>query len=107
MVIYVERFEEELPFILQTVRDRVPYSFHDQELLNLYQRANDYKEKFQLLSMQYNWKAYYWGLKPSVFSQIKIVHFHDPKLGRGLEEMATCKCYWYFFHRESSLLEEL
>ena len=90
MVIHVERFEQELPFILQTGRDTVPYPGNDQELLNLYKTANDTaKEKFQLLPMQYNWKAY-WGLEPSDFSQIKVVHFHGPKLGRGLEEMATC-----------------
>ena len=55
-----------------------------------YREANDaLKEKFQLLPMHYNWKAY-WGLEPSAFSQVKILHFHGPKLGRGLEVIAKC-----------------
>lgn len=43
--------------------------------------------------MQYNWKLYwklYWKLPSSDFSQVKMIHFHSPKLGRGLEELATC-----------------
>ena len=31
-----------------------------------------------------------WGLEPSNFSQVKILHFHGPKLGSGLEAMAKC-----------------
>jgi hypothetical protein len=58
--------------------------------VNNYRESNDtLKEKFQLLPMHYNWKPY-WGLEPSAFSQVKILHFHGPKLGSGLEIMAKC-----------------
>ena len=30
------------------------------------------------------------GVGPSAFSQVKILHFHGPKLGRGLEVIAKC-----------------
>jgi hypothetical protein len=90
MVINVERFEQELPKMLQQARDEKVYPGHDQQLINNYREANDaLKEKFQLLPMHYNWKAY-WGLEPSAFSQVKILHFHGPKLGRGLEVIAKC-----------------
>jgi hypothetical protein len=90
MVMNVERFEQELPKMLQQARDAEVYPGHDQILINNYREANDVlKEKFHLLPMHYNWKAY-WGLEPSAFSQVKILHFHGPKLGRGLEVIAKC-----------------
>jgi hypothetical protein len=90
MVMNVERFEQELPKMLQQARDEKVYPGHDQILMNNYREANDaQKEKFQLLPMHYSWKAY-WGLEPSAFSQVKIIHFHGPKLGRGLEVIAKC-----------------
>jgi hypothetical protein len=90
MVMNVERFEQDLPKMLQQARDEEVYPLHDQQILNNYRKANDaLKEKFQLLPMHYNWKAY-WGLEPSNFSQVKILHFHGPKLGSGLEAMAKC-----------------
>ena len=90
MVMNVERFEQELPKMLQQARDEKVYPKHDQKMINNYREANDaLKEKFQLLPMHYNWKAY-WGLEPSAFSQVKILHFHGPKLGRGLEVIAKC-----------------
>jgi hypothetical protein len=65
MVMNVERFEQELPKMLQQARDEKVYPSQDQELINNYCEANDaLKEKFQLLPMHYNWKAY-WGLEPS------------------------------------------
>ena len=80
----VERFEQELPKMLQQARDEEVYPQHDQQMLNNYREANDtLKERFQLLPMHYNWKAY-WGLEPSAFSQIKILHLHGPKFGIGL-----------------------
>jgi hypothetical protein len=89
MVMNVERFEQELPKMLQQARDEEVYP-NDQDLMNNYHEANDaLNEKFQLLPMHYNWKAY-WGLEPSAFSQVKILHFHGPKLGRGLEVIAKC-----------------
>ena len=91
MVIHVENFAKELSSIHQFARDQNPYPCHDQEMLNLYMLKEyaDAKEKIQLLPIQYNWKLY-WGLEPTDFSQAKIVHFHGPKLGIGLEEVAQC-----------------
>ena len=63
MVSHVERFERELPSILQTARDTVPYPVHDQALFNEYKRANHNTKKFQMLPMQYNWRVY-WGEIP-------------------------------------------
>ena len=86
----VERFEQELPKMLQQARDEEVYPQHDQQMLNNYREANDtLKEKFQLLPMHYNWKAY-WRLEPSTFSQIKILHLHGPKFGIGLQAMGKC-----------------
>jgi hypothetical protein len=90
MVMNVERFEQELPKMLQQARDEEVYPQHDQQMLNNYREANDtLKEKFQLLPMHYNWKAY-WRLEPSTFSQIKILHLHGPKFGSGLQAMGKC-----------------
>jgi hypothetical protein len=36
-----------------------------------------------------HWKVY-WKLEPSTLQDIKIVHFHGPKPGSGVEEMARC-----------------
>lgn len=59
-------------------------------MLNFYRESCDEaKQKFRLLPMYYNWKAY-WRLNPTEFSQVKILHFHGPKLGRGLEGMSMC-----------------
>ena len=67
----VERFEQELPKMLQQARDEEVYP-NDQQMLNNYREANDtLKEKFQLLPMHYNWKAYR-RLEPSTFFQVKI-----------------------------------
>ena len=92
MVMHVKRFEEELPLILQTAREQDPYPRHDQAMLNIYKNADKTNtEKFQLLPIHYNWKAY-WRLEPFDFFQVKIIHFHGPKPGRGLEDMS--KCNW-------------
>ena len=97
MVTHVERFGQEIPKIIrharrkkislkniQDSRSKMIYPRNDQEMLNLYRVAKyQSKEKFKLLPIWYNWKAY-WSLEPSDFSQVKIIHFHDPKLGTGL-----------------------
>jgi hypothetical protein len=91
MVINVKRLDEEMPKIIEHARTAEEnYPGHDQEMLNFYREKNDHAyEEFSLLPMQYNWKAY-WGLEPSTFSDLKIIHFHGPKLNRGLEEMSLC-----------------
>ena len=86
MVIHVERFAQELPNILQMGREQNSYP-NDQALLNIYKR--DKEQLFSLLPMQYNWKPY-WGLAPSDFADVKILHFHGPKPSRGLDEIAKC-----------------
>merc|ERR1711862_357012 len=73
---------------IQQARMRDVYPVHDQQMLNIY-RKNGNERKHTLLPIYYNWKVY-WKLEPSSFSQIKIVHFHGPKPGRGLEGMAKC-----------------
>ncbi|GFH61665.1 hypothetical protein CTEN210_18141 [Chaetoceros tenuissimus] len=90
MVMNVERLDYEMPKIIEYAKSLDSYPSHDQEMLNGYQEMNDQaNEMFNLLPMQYNWKSY-WGLEPSTFSEVKILHFHGPKLGRGLDEMSTC-----------------
>jgi len=92
MVMHVKRFEQELPLILQTAREQDSYPGHDQYMLNIYKDTNEINRgKFQLLPIHYNWKVY-WRLEPFDFSQVKIVHFHGPKTGNGLEDMS--KCNW-------------
>jgi len=60
----------------------------DQGLLNEYFESK--KElKRHMLPIYYNWKVY-WKLEPSSFDQVQIIHFHGPKPGKGLEEMASC-----------------
>jgi len=90
MVINVHHFEQELPRILKMARDAKEYPGHDQTMLNMYQKSIfKAKKKFKLLPIHYNWKAY-WRLEPSDFSQVKIIHFHGPKPGIGLEEISVC-----------------
>lgn len=92
MVMNVSHFEQVLPRILETAREAEKYPIHDQEMFNLYHESNEKEEaqgKFQLLPIYYNWKVY-WGLEPSDFNQVKIVHLHGPKPGLGLEEMSKC-----------------
>ena len=88
MLMNVNRFEQEIPKILHSARNEKEYPSHDQFMLNWYKTGRT-KDMFKLLPMHYNWKAY-WGLEPSNFSEVKILHFHGPKLGRGLEEMSAC-----------------
>ncbi len=90
MVINVDRFEQELPQMLHMAKTSKSYPGHDQDMLNQYLQKNaKVRRKINILPMHYNWKSY-WGLEPSKFSQVKIIHFHGPKLGQGLEEMKNC-----------------
>ena len=90
MVMNVKRLDYEMPKIIEYAKSQDTYPRHDQKMLNGYREMNDQAhEMFNLLPMQYNWKAY-WGLEPSSLSEVKILHFHGPKLGRGLDEMSTC-----------------
>lgn len=101
MVMHVKRFEQELPLILQTGREQGTYPGQDQALLNIYRNTNEKnRQKFKLLPIHYNWKVY-WRLEPFDFSQVKVVHFHGPKAGRGLEEMSKCDFTGFFHHKRS------
>ena len=42
-------------------------------------------------------------MEPSFFSQVKILHFHGPKLGSGLEAMAKCNltAISFLLHKEA------
>jgi len=88
MVINVDQFERELPKILHMAKNLETYPTHDQEMLGRYSSRKTSK-MYKLLPIFYNWKTY-WGLEPSDFSQVKIVHLHGPKVGNYLEEMSTC-----------------
>ena len=87
MVMNVDKFEQEFPRILDYGKQAKHFPKHDQDLLNMYQQRKRNRIKFSLLPMQYNWKPY-WGLEPSPFSQVKVIHMHGPKPGKGLEIMA-------------------
>ena len=98
MVVNVELFKQEVPHILDHKdhwgEEKYPQFTQrkglDQGLINSYRAMNDTTmEKFKLLPMHYNWKAY-WGLEPSNISQVKIIHFHGLKPGLLLEDVARC-----------------
>jgi hypothetical protein len=41
------------------------------------------------MSIYWKWMAY-WKLEPGQHDAIKVLHFHGPTPGKGLEEMASC-----------------
>lgn len=90
MLVDVAKFEAEVPKIIAYAKEMPQYPVHEQVLLNAYMAKHD-KDRalFKLSPMHFNWKPY-WRLEPSSFSQVQIVHFHGPKVGRGLEEMSVC-----------------
>lgn len=75
---------------------------HDQLWLNRYHYSDPKKWKRQniLLPQQFNWKVY-WQLEPNAFEDIKIVHFHGPKPGAGVEVIAECNVEAYELVPES------
>ena len=100
MVMDVRRFGVLIPRLFRYLQANGPQPAFDQGLLNNYfsdfhsspsttEFANVTTHRLQL-SIYYNWKIY-WSVYPSTFDQIKIVHLHGPKKGRGLELIAACQ----------------
>jgi lipopolysaccharide biosynthesis glycosyltransferase len=99
MLMDVPAFESEWASILQFAKRQEQFPGHDQLMLNSYFRSHqqqasrngtDVHTKHSLLSIYWNWKAY-WNVEPSHHESIKVLHFHGPKPGKGLEEMAMCQ----------------
>ena len=84
MVLNVKKFSRKIPGMLQFLNKRGDQGAFDQGLVNNYPRLTR-----SLLPIHYNWKLY-WKLEPSTFDQVKIIHLHGPKPGRGLEKVASC-----------------
>jgi len=59
----------------------------DQGLINNYLTQN--QESRHLLPIHYNWKVY-WKLEPSSFEEVKILHFHGPKVKTIHESIHIC-----------------
>ena len=99
MMIDVPKFSAEMPAILNygllVAREKgnatVPFPACDQGWMNEYfsKQENQGRHLRTLLPINFNWKSY-WGLTPSAWSDLKIIHFHGPKPGRLLEEIAMC-----------------
>lgn len=102
MVMNARLFQNELPLMLDHIgrwgkekyKKYTEYGVHDQSLVNNYRGANDMTmKKFTQLPIHYDWTPY-WGLEPSSFEQVKIIHFHGPKPGRVLDELGKCNLTW-------------
>jgi hypothetical protein len=90
MLMDVIAFGDEWPQILNWATDKEGFIAYDQGLLNDYFSQNKETDKKRaMLPIHWNWKSY-WRLEPSVWSDIKILHFHGPKFGRGLQRIASC-----------------
>ena len=96
MLMDVPAFREEFPHMI-AFRNQSPdptqfYAF-DQGWMNSYFSQNKVmKAKRHLLPLYWNWKLY-WRLDPSVYSSLKLVHFHGPKPAVGAREMAACNVH--------------
>ncbi|KAG7343019.1 hypothetical protein IV203_020964 [Nitzschia inconspicua] len=91
MILDVPNFQKEWPSILEFAKSRDKFPAHDQILLNHYfTQSEEMKKKRKILSLYWIWKTY-WKLEPSTHDQVKVIHFHGPKLQKGLEEMARCE----------------
>lgn len=89
----VYRFADDWPDFYLYGRKEGPFLSFDQGWFNsFYSSSRRRRKKRALLPLHWNWKAY-WMLDdpPSdSFKKIKILHFHGPKPGRGLYDMAIC-----------------
>jgi hypothetical protein len=90
MLMDVPAFEKEWPSILSFAKQQEQFPGHDQLMLNNYFKSSpENSRKRSLMSIYWNWKAY-WKLEPGQHDAIKVLHFHGPKPGKGLEEMGSC-----------------
>jgi len=105
-VMDVHRWEQEWEDILSFGMNKTGgFPAFDQGWINEYFRQSyQDQQKVAMLPLAWNWKAY-WGLQPTQWTDVKILHFHGPKPDRGLWEMASCSAgnltnvpepYWYF-----------
>lgn len=94
MLMDVPRFQQELPAMINFRNehiDQTVFTAFDQDWFNLYFQQNSrVRSGRHLLPLYWNWKLY-WRLEPSVFTDIKIVHFHGPKPQTGAWRMADCQ----------------
>jgi hypothetical protein len=92
MIMNIPEFIKEWPSILNHATSQPNFPGHDQIMLNDYFSSKSRKDSDKmriLLPLYWNWKSY-WKLEPSTYDQIKIIHFHGPKPGRLLGDIANC-----------------
>ena len=90
MLIDVPAFEAELPTIINFgEKGGKAFGGFDQGWMNEYFSQKKKQHKRALVSIYWNWKAY-WGMMPSFLEDVKIMHYHGPKPGRCLENIASC-----------------
>ncbi|CAJ1932346.1 unnamed protein product [Cylindrotheca closterium] len=97
MLFDVYRFEQAWDSFLQFGYAKGPFLSFDQGWLNDYFMSTaERMANRSLLENEWNWKSY-WRLAPNEWWQVKIVHFHGPKIGKSLEYMAHCNTSdWVF-----------
>mmetsp|Transcript_31019 Transcript_31019/g.74685 ORF Transcript_31019/g.74685 Transcript_31019/m.74685 type:complete len:540 (+) Transcript_31019:398-2017(+) len=90
MLFDVYRFAESWHSLLDFGYEKGPFLSFDQGWLNDYFMSTPERSLNRtLLENEWNWKSY-WRLSPNEWHQVKIVHFHGPKIGKALESMAHC-----------------
>ena len=95
MLIDVMGLEREMPSLLEfgeRLGEQGKFPEHDQVLINhYYADPRKWKRENLLLPVQYNWKVYWHIIDPVMSAKtIVMIHFHGPKPGVGVEEIATC-----------------
>ena len=90
MLFDVHRFTQEWPSILKFGIENFPsYSYDQMWFNNYFMSTPERMANRSTLANEWNWKSY-WGVSPNKWHQVKLVHFHGPKIERGLEFMAQC-----------------
>ena len=90
MIIDVPRFQKELPAMLRFRNESAgPFPAFDQGLINAYfEQSRNVEQGRAMLPIEWNWKVY-WPTPPDMLGKIKIVHFHEPKPGKGMSSYPT------------------
>ncbi|KAL3939985.1 MAG: hypothetical protein SGBAC_005384 [Bacillariaceae sp.] len=97
MLFDVYRFAQTWPDFLRFGYAKGPFLSFDQGWLNdFYMSTPDRMLNRTILANEWNWKSY-WKLAPNEWNQVKIVHFHGPKIGKALEHMAHCSTTSWVF----------
>jgi len=90
MMFDVYRFSKEWPSILHFGTENFPdYSYDQMWFNNYFTSSKERMANRSTLGNEWNWKSY-WPLNPNEWRQVKLVHSHGPKIGKGLEFMAQC-----------------